>query len=97
MPVLWADGSHGISTADDSGLYHDGRYSRNDGRWYADVLAGLRKNSGCVGAHLCGAYLRNRVRRRGLLDHEERPDDENIALIRTANLETQRWAEDRAR
>ena len=97
MPVLWADGSHGISTEDHSGLYHEGRYSRNDGRWYADVLAGLRKNSGCVGAHLCGAYLRNRVRRRGLLDDQERPDDENIALIRAANLETQRWVEDRAR
>lgn len=97
MPVLWADGSHGISTADDSGLYHDGGYSQNDGRWYAEVLAGLRKNPGCVGAHLCGAYLRNRVRRRGLLDDQERPDDENIELIRAANLETQRWAEDCAR
>lgn len=91
MPVLWADGSHGISAKDDSGPYHDGRYSRNDGRWYADVLAGLRKNPGCVGAHLCGAYLRNRVRRRGLLDHQEQPDDENITLIRAANLQTQRW------
>jgi len=93
MPVLWADGSHGISAADHSGLYHDGRYSRNDGRWYAEVLAGLRKNPGCVGAHLCGAYLRNRVRCRGLLDDQERPDDENIALIRAANLETRSWVE----
>jgi hypothetical protein len=93
MPVLWADGSRGISAEDHSGLYHNGRYSRNDGRWYADVLTGLRKNPGCVGAHLCGAYLRNRVRRRGLLDDQERPDDENVALIREANLQTQRWAE----
>jgi hypothetical protein len=91
MPVLWADGAHGISAEDHSGLYHDGRYSRNDGRWYAEMLAGLRKNPGCVGAHLCGAYLRNHVRRRGLLDEQERPDDENMALIREANLQTQRW------
>ena len=91
MPVLWADGSHGISTEDDSGLYHDGRYSRNDGQWYAEVLAGLRENPGCVGAHLCGAYLRNRVRRRGLLDDQERVDDENVDLIREANLKTQQW------
>lgn len=96
-PVLWADGAHGISATDHSGPYHNDRYSRNDGRWYAEVLAGLRKNPGCVGAHLCGAYLRNRVRRRGLLDEQERPDDENTALIQAANLETQRWAEDCAK
>ncbi len=93
MPVLWADGSHGISAENHSGLYHNGRYSRNDGRWYAEVLAELRENAGCVGAHLCGAYLRNRVRRRGLLDDQEQPDDENVALIRAVNLQTQRWAE----
>jgi hypothetical protein len=93
MPVLWADGAQGISRDDPSGPFHSGRYSRNDGRWYADVLAGLRKNPGCVGAHLCGAYLCNRVRRRGLLDERERADDQNVALIRAANLETQRWVE----
>ena len=60
---------------------------------YADVLAGLRKNPGCVGAHLCGAYLRKRVRRRGLLDERERADDENVALIRAANLEMRHWVE----
>lgn len=84
MPVLWADGAKGISIGDDQGTY-------NSGEWYGEVLSGLRQNSGCVGAHLCGAFLRNRVRRRGLMDEREVPDTENIRLIRQANLETEIW------
>ncbi len=93
MPVLWADGAHGIAVQDESGRYRDARFFKNDGRWYAEVLAGLRDNPGCIGAHLCGAYLRNRFRKRGLLDEQERPDAENVALITQANLDTQRWME----
>ena len=93
MPVLWADGARSIPVKDDTGRYRDGQYGRNDGRWYADVLAGLRENPGCVGAHLCGAYLRNRFRKRGLLDEQERPDEENLTLIAEANLQVQRWAQ----
>jgi len=85
MPVLWADGAHGVS--------QPGGWSRNDGRFYREVLARLRDNAGCVGAHLCGAYLRNRVRRRGLLDEQERPDTEMIELIAQANRETAAWVE----
>ena len=85
MPVLWADGARGAKL----GGAEAG--TRNDGRWYAEVLAGLRENPGCVGAHLCGAYYRNRVRRRGLLDENEQPDDEMIGLIRAANAETKMW------
>jgi hypothetical protein len=84
-PVLWADGARGIK--------QPGGWSRNDGSFYARALAGLRENPGCVGAHLCGAYLRNRVRRRGLLDEEERPDSEMIARIAQANRETAEWVE----
>ena len=85
MPVLWADGARGIKLPNGN--------LRNDGRWYAKQLEGLRNNPGCVGAHLCGAYYRNRVRRRGLLDEDERPDSEMIHHILTANTETQHWVE----
>ena len=51
----------------------------------------LRDNPGCIGAHLCGAYLRNRIRKSGLLDEQGKPDDENIALITQANRATQAW------
>lgn len=83
MPVLWADGARGIKLPDGA--------SRNNGEWYADVLAGLRKNPGAIGAHLCGAYYRNRVRRRGLLDENETPDTEMIDHIRKAHRETEAW------
>jgi len=85
--VLWADGSHGIEATGPDGT----AYSRNDGRWYAQVLAGLRENPGCVGAHLCGAYIRNRCRKRGLLDPFENPDTENVTLIAEANRQTTAW------
>ena len=66
----------------------------NNGRWYADVLAELRRNPGCVGFHLCGAYQRNKARRRGLLDELERPDEAQLALIAEANRQTSRWVRD---
>ena len=46
-PVLMADGA-GLGPADDRG------FVPNDGEWYAEVLAGLFRNQGCVGFHLCG-------------------------------------------
>lgn len=83
-PVLWADGSKSqrVEGAD---------FTRNNGAWYAEVLRQLRGNPGCIGAHLCGAYLRNSARRRGLRDARGEPDTENIALITQANREMERW------
>jgi hypothetical protein len=66
-------------------------FGRNDGHWYAAQLAGLRDNPGCIGAHLCGAFLRNRARQRGVLDEQEQPDTEMIELIRQANRQTGAW------
>ena len=88
-PVLLADAA-GQGPVDDAG------FVANDGRWYADVLTELRRNPGCVGFHLCGAYQRNRARRRGLLDEFEREDRENLARIATANRQAQRWMEELA-
>jgi len=62
-------------------------FAENDGEWYADVLSGLYENPGCIGFHLCGAYQRNKARRRGLLDEMERPDAVNVPLIMAANQE----------
>jgi len=62
-----------------------GEFTRNEGAWYAKTLLELFENPGCVGFHLCGAYQRNKARRYGLLDEQEQPDQENVALIRAAN------------
>ena len=56
-----------------------------NGAWYAETLVALHKNPGCIGFHLCGAYQRNKARRRGLLDEMEQPNKENVDLIQTAN------------
>ena len=91
-PVLMADGAQKRETIkDESGTYRDGAYSTVDGKWYADVVAGLLKNPGAIGAHLCGAYIRNRYRGRGLLDEMEQPDQEAIQEIRQAHQAVSRW------
>ncbi len=59
-PVLLADASSNTPGEND--------FRRNDGQWYAETLDGLFENPGCIGFHLCGAYQRNKARRRGLLD-----------------------------
>ncbi len=68
-----------------------GEFTRNEGDWYAETLAKLFKNPGCVGFHLCGAYQRNRARRYGLLDEYENPDQENVALMKVANQTISQW------
>ena len=60
-------------------------FKANNGAWYAETLAGLFNNPGCIGFHLCGAYQRNKARRRGLLDEMERPDQQNIDKMTAAN------------
>lgn len=62
-----------------------GEITRNEGAWYAETLAALFENPGCIGFHLCGAYQRNRARRYGLIDEMENPDEENVALMKAAN------------
>ena len=84
-PVLLADAANVRMKADENG------FKPNDGQWYAEVLAALYKNSGCIGFHLCGAYQRNKARGRGLLDEYEKPDEKNVALMKAANEQIARW------
>ena len=62
-----------------------GEFTRNEGAWYAETLAELFKNPGCIGFHLCGAYQRNKARRYGLLDEREIPDSEHVEVMKAAN------------
>lgn len=83
-PVLLADAA-GIGGSSTNG------FKPNDGSWYAETLAALHKNPGCIGFHLCGAYQRNKARRRGLLDEMETPDTEQVKLITAANRKIRQW------
>lgn len=85
-PVLLADGA-GITKG-------EGIYKRTDGVWYAEQVESLYSNPGCVGFHLCGAYQRNKARARGLLDEHERPDMENVEIIKHTNQKIHRWMEE---
>lgn len=64
---------------------------RNDPVKYAAVLDALRRIPGCVGFHLCGAYLRNRARNRGLRGPDETPDQVAIDGIAQANRAHAAW------
>ncbi len=86
-PVLLADASKV------KWLTEPGEFTCNNGQWYADVLAQLVENPGCIGFHLCGAYQRNKARRYGLLDELENPDWENVKLMKSANQKVQQWLE----
>ncbi len=84
-PVLLAD------AAKIKWLTEPGEFTRNNGQWYADTIAELFKNPGCIGFHLCGAYQRNKARRYGLLDEQENPDQANTALMKAANQKISQW------
>jgi hypothetical protein len=78
-PVLLADAANPAKKAQPDG------FIPNDGAWYASTLEALFETPGCIGFHLCGAYQRNKARRRGLLDEHENPDPENVPLMKAAN------------
>ncbi|QEF96195.1 hypothetical protein Mal15_02220 [Stieleria maiorica] len=79
MPVLLAD------AAKMKWQTEPGEFTRNNGQWYAETLAAMHQNPGCIGFHLCGAYQRNKARRYGLLDEMEMPDTENVIQMKAAN------------
>ena len=87
MPVLLADAA-GVDQSMEP-------FFANNGTWYADTLAALYENSGCIGFHLCGAYQRNKARRRGLQDEMENPDQKNVRLITAANQRIQKLMDQR--
>jgi hypothetical protein len=88
-PVLLAD--HAASLKQSDG------HLRHNGATYAEMLRRLRELPGCVGYHLCGAYLRNETRKRALRDAQERPDEEAIRAITAANAEAAEWMQAAAR
>ena len=61
------------------------------GEPYRQMLRALRDVPGCVGWHVCGAYLRNRARGYGFLDEKEQADAGFLTAVRGANRETAEW------
>lgn len=82
-PVLLADHAVTVKSMDGS--------QRHDGAGYAETLRRLRELPGCVGFHLCGAYLRNECRQRALREASEKPDETALAAITQSNREAADW------
>jgi hypothetical protein len=86
-PVLLADSAGNLKLPDGT--------IRNDPVKYRETLAALREVPACVGFHLCGAYLRNRARNRGLRGPDETPDQVAVEGITAANREMDAWVRQR--
>ncbi len=82
-PVLLADHAVAIKQPDGG--------QRHDGVGYAETLRSLQTLPSCVGSHLCGAYLRNEIRKRALRDASEHPDMDAIEAIKQANTAASQW------
>ncbi len=55
------------------------------------MLAPRGGRPGCIGSHLCGACLKNEVRKRALRDADESPDEDALRIIAEANRKTADW------
>ncbi|HUT88201.1 MAG TPA: agarase [Thermoguttaceae bacterium] len=83
LPILLADASvpgarPGVPSS---------KYAPN----YERMIRALRETPCCVGWHLCGAYLENTARRRGLRNRQNEIDLTLVEAVRKANEETTRW------
>ncbi len=92
-PVLLADSSV-RAKAHTPGDPNEHRHP--DANVYGDVMRVLRDMPQCVGFHLCGAYLCNRVRRYGLRSEQNQIDTEAIDGFRRVNRQTTRWMRESA-
>lgn len=85
LPTLVADCSHITGNKTTGYQYHTDQ-------GYKEVYAQLRNEPSCLGYHLCGAYLENRVRKKGLLTEQEKPNEVIFQSIQKVNQATQTWA-----
>lgn len=58
---------------------------------YSQKMEALRELDFCVGWHLCGAYLRNTARKRGIRTEAFEPDEAFIAELKRVNHETHEY------
>jgi hypothetical protein len=83
----WADRiGKPVLLADSGGkrVLEDGSH-RHDVEAYRQIMDLCLSNTDCVGFHLCGAYMKNRIRRKGLRLEDESPDQPVIDGITAAN------------
>jgi hypothetical protein len=83
-PTLLADFGHNEKIPDST-------YMKHNTEKYRITAELLRNEPSCVGLHLCGAYIANRARRRGILDEYENYSYPEFDEIIRTNKETLDW------
>jgi len=94
-PVLLADSAARTKPRSSGGSLHPNQHQNP--KAYGDVMRMLQRIPECVGFHLCGAYVCNRVRRYGLRDEQDRIDAEAVKAIARINDEMAPWVSEQAR
>lgn len=87
-PVLLADSM--ISAVENHGWPPKQDLLQDDIQ-YGGVMDVLKNIPECMGFHLCGAYIKNNVRRYGLLDNNDK-EEATTAGIKEVNLKMANWA-----
>ncbi len=85
LPFIVADAT---TTAEPDPRLGGGRHSPDR---YRNLLESMRDNPWCVGVNLCGGFVRNRVRKKGIYDELENPDRAAIEGITKVNREIATW------
>ncbi len=67
---------------------------RHDPAFYPEAIRRLRDVPACVGFHLCGAFMRNKARNRGLISLTEEEDAPVLAEMRKTNAKVQAWIDE---
>ena len=87
-PILLADSAVRIKSSSSEGVR---KPHHQNPQAYEETMRALRQIPECVGFHLCGAYICNRVRRYGLRDEQDQIDTESVKGITRINEEMARW------
>lgn len=84
LPTILADSSHQTKDPVTGYMMH-----KLDG--YPNTYKTLKENNSCIGYHLCGAYLENRARKRGLLREDETPHAKVVEMMTSVNSDMKEW------
>ncbi len=87
-PILLADSATYVEPYINKWPPPETRYQAPEG--YRAIMRVLMEMPQCVGFHLCGAYLQNKVRNYGLKDFRDQQSD-TTAQMAKVNREVQQW------
>ncbi len=65
--------------------------TRHDPAKYRSLIESMRDCSDCLGVNLCGGFVRNRIRRKGVYDEQENPDLDAVEGFKKVNGEITKW------